>query len=319
MVDVLQARSMPATVEEEGGAFVVWIQNDDDREPARRLLVEFQANPDAREFSNAEETARQKEAAAKRAAKARQRLQVNIRDRWNGVWYRCYPATMILIGICVFTAIVCTDGRAMNSGGLFGWMTCNDEMSEFRNSLFIQAPSGFKNFNGREKAVFGEPDLMATLMSGQVWRIFTPMFLHFGVLHILFNMLMLRNLGTAIEFARGTRRFLQLVLICAATSNIAQLLMSGPGFGGMSGVVFGLIGYLWMKGKFQPHLGLGLMPNQVVYYVLWMLLCIGGAFGSIANTAHVVGMAVGMLIGARQTIWKKLVVTLRNPPGGADS
>ena len=302
---------MPATVEEEGDAdvgevYVVWIQNDDDREPARLLLTEFLANPDASEFADAEKTARQKEAAAHQDAKTRRRMQINIRDRWDGVWYRCYPATIILIMICVFVSLVCTD---------WGAMTCNDEHSAIRNGLFIQAPSGFvPDGAGREKAVFGKPDLLATLKSGQVWRIFTPMFLHFGVLHILFNMMWLRNLGTAIEFNRGTRRFLMLVLICAGTSNTAQLVVSGPGFGGMSGVVFGLIGYLWIKGKFQPHLGLGLMPNQIVYAVLWMLLCIGGAFDGIANTAHVVGMVVGMFLGARSTLWKMLNNAIKGPP-----
>ncbi len=319
MVDVLQARSMPATVEEEGDAFVVWIQNDDDREPARLLLTEFQANPDAPEFAAAEETARQVQAAARRDAKTRQRLQINIRGRWEGVWYRCYPATIMLIAICVLVAVVCTDWSAMRSGGLFGPTTCNDARSEIRNALYIQAPSGFEFFKGQEYAVFAKRELSDTLQNGQVWRIFTPMFLHFGVLHILFNMMWLRDLGTRIEFVRGTPRFLTLVLICAATSNIAQFWWSGPAFGGMSGVVSGLIGYVWMKGKTQPQLGLSLMPNQVIYAILWMLLCIGGAFGSIANMAHVAGMVVGMLIGARQAIWKKLVNAIQGPPGRNDT
>jgi len=319
MASVLLARSMPATVETEGDAWVVWIQNDDDREAARELLTEFQRNPDAPEFAAAEQTAKQKAAIAQQEAKTRQRLQVNIRDRWSGVWYQCYPATMILIAISIVIAVVSTDWGAGQSGGLFGPKTGNDETSTIRNLLFIQAPSGYQSVNGKEYVVFGPPDLLATLKSGQVWRFFTPIFLHFGILHILFNMLWLRDLGKSIEFVRGTRRFLILVLTCAAASNIAQLYSNGPRFGGMSGVVFGLIGYVWMKGKTQPQLGLSLMPNQVVYAILWMLLCIGGAFGSIANTAHVVGMVVGMLIGARQEIWKKAVTAIRHFGGGADS
>ena len=319
MASLLLARSMPATVETEGDAWVVWIQNDDDREAARELLTEFQRNPDTPEFAAAEQTAKQKAAIAQQEAKARQRLQVNIRDRWSGVWYRCYPATMILIAISIVVAVVSTDWGAGQSGGLFGPMTSNDETSTIRNLLFIQAPSGYQSVNGKEYVVFGPPDLLATLKSGQVWRVFTPIFLHFGILHILFNMMWLRDLGKSIEFVRGTRRFLILVLTCAAASNIAQLYSNGPRFGGMSGVVFGLIGYVWMKGKTQPQLGLGLMPNQVVYAILWMLLCIGGAFGSIANTAHVVGMVVGMLIGARQEIWKKAVAAISHFGGGADS
>ena len=75
----------------------------------------------------------------------------------------------------------------------------------------------------------------------------------------------------------------------------------------MSGVDFGLIGYVWMKGKTQPRYGLALPQEQVVMSMLWMLLCIGGAFGPIANAAHVGGFLAGMVIGARTAIWKKIV------------
>lgn len=77
-------------------------------------------------------------------------------------------------------------------------------------------------------------------------------------------------------------------------------------FGGMSGVVFGLIGYLWMKGRTQPQQGLGIANEQLVMTVLWMLLCIGGAFGPIANAAHVTGFIAGILVGGRQSLWTQL-------------
>jgi GlpG protein len=139
-----------------------------------------------------------------------------------------------------------------------------------------------------------------------LWRLVTPVFLHFGVLHILFNMMWLRNLGGAIEFVRGTRRFLLLFLLLAVISNVAQLLWSGPRFGGMSGVVFGLIGYVWMKGRTQPHLGLGLTSDQIVYSVLWLVLCMGGAMGNIANAAHLAGFIAGILVGSRHALIRKL-------------
>jgi membrane associated rhomboid family serine protease len=45
--------------------------------------------------------------------------------------------------------------------------------------------------------------------------------------------------------------------------------------------------------------------------MLWMLLCIGGAFGPIANAAHVAGLVAGMLAGARTAIWKKIAGSRR--------
>ena len=160
---------------------------------------------------------------------------------------------------------------------------------------------------GNDAAGFLNKPPAEVLKTWQIWRYVTPIFIHFNALHILFNMSWLRTLGNAIEFVRGTRRFLGLVLFVAVVSNVAQFIWSGPAFGGMSGVDFGLIGYIWMKGKTQPQYGLALPQQQVVMSMLWMLLCIGGAFGPIANAAHVGGFLAGIVIGARTAIWKTIV------------
>ena len=75
-------------------------------------------------------------------------------------------------------------------------------------------------------------------------------------------------------------------------------------FGGMSGVLFGLFGYAWMRGRYDPGSGLTLHPSSVNYMLFWMLLCMTGLIGSIANTAHVVGLLIGMLCGIAP-YWRK--------------
>lgn len=132
---------------------------------------------------------------------------------------------------------------------------------------------------------------------GQVWRLFTPMFVHFGLLHILFNMLWLRDLGSMIEARRSPWLLLTLVLVIAAISNVAQYRVSGPTFGGMSGVVYGLLGYVWMQGKFNPASGLALHQQTVTLMIVWFFLCLSGLMGSIANTAHAIGAIVGIAWG----------------------
>jgi len=88
-----------------------------------------------------------------------------------------------------------------------------------------------------------------------------------------------------------------LVLVIAAVSNVAQFRASGPNFGGMSGVVYGLLGYVWMQAHFNPGSQFTLQKQTVVLMIVWFFLCLSGVMGPIANTAHGVGAGVGILWG----------------------
>ena len=306
-ISILQSRQMPAHAEPEGASWIVWIENDDHRDQARELLTEFQANPDAEQFAEAEKTAKRILAEKLEAEKSRQKLRRDLRDRWRGVWWKCHPAATMMVVISVFVVAVSTQLDPVKFTQRIIPVTCNLETSAIRNALFIQETIMMVDEEGNDAAGFLNKSPTEVLKTWQIWRYVTPIFIHFNALHILFNMSWLRTLGNAIEFVRGTRRFLGLVLFIAVVSNVAQLLWSGPAFGGMSGVDFGLIGYVWMKGKTQPQHGLALPQEQVVMSMLWMLLCIAGAFGPIANAAHVGGFLAGMVVGARTVIWKKIV------------
>jgi GlpG protein len=85
--------------------------------------------------------------------------------------------------------------------------------------------------------------------------------------------------------------------VSAAVSNLAQYWWSGPTFGGLSGVGHAMFGYVWMKYRFQPELRF-VIPNQLMWmFWIWFVLCFTGLVGPIANGAHAVGLAVGILYG----------------------
>lgn len=136
---------------------------------------------------------------------------------------------------------------------------------------------------------------LGSIAQGEVWRLVTPMFIHFGILHIAFNMMWLWDLGRAIEGRQGPRFLALFVFTAGIAANLAQYLITGsPYFGGMSGVVYGLLGYLWMRG---PSLGIHLHQSTVIMMLVWYVLCWTGLVGPIANWAHTGGLLIGVAWG----------------------
>lgn len=135
------------------------------------------------------------------------------------------------------------------------------------------------------------------ILDGQLWRLFTPIIIHFGILHIAFNMLWLYQLGSAIEQRQSIQRMAILVITISLLSNLAQFIWDGPLFGGMSGVVYGLLSYIWAQGKFNPRAGMGLDHNIAIMMLIWFVICWLGLVGNIANMAHTVGLVSGVIFG----------------------
>lgn len=151
------------------------------------------------------------------------------------------------------------------------------------------------------EVVGGQPRFSA--MQGEYWRLVTPAFLHFGWLHIVFNCLWLWELGSRIERVLGRFNLLMLFLVIALLSNSAQYAYTGPTlFGGMSGVVYGLLGFAWAAPLLQPAWRIQPPRPIMLFMIGWLLLCMMGlieALGgvAIANAAHLGGLICGLLLG----------------------
>ncbi|MEZ2636716.1 rhomboid family intramembrane serine protease GlpG [Morganella morganii] len=133
---------------------------------------------------------------------------------------------------------------------------------------------------------------------GELWRWVSPVFLHFGLTHLLMNLALWWYLGSQVEKQLGSGRLLVITLISALVSCWAQSFFSGSSFGGLSGVVFALIGYVWYTGARNPSAGIYLPAAMMMFSVLWLVIGYFDLFGTIpiANMAHASGLATGLLM-----------------------
>ncbi len=139
---------------------------------------------------------------------------------------------------------------------------------------------------------------LAQFTDWQAWRYVTPAFIHFSVLHLVFNLLWWWYLGGQIEQRLGSGKLFILLIVGAALPNIAEFFVSGPRFGGLSGVVYALLGYSWLRTRLQPDCGLAMPPALMGFMLVWLVLGFLDMLGTpTANMAHLVGLLVGLAQG----------------------
>jgi len=191
------------------------------------------------------------------------------------------PATFLLIALSVV-----------------GFLLVKFDQSTLLEWLTIQAVDD--SALARELSLSSRISPAEYLSHGQYWRLITPVFLHFGWLHITFNMLWLWELGRRIEVQGGSLHFISVVFFIGAASNLYQAASTPYAFfGGMSGVVYGLLGYCAVFNFIFPQKNFHL-PKEV-YVVMLASLLVGwlGWFdflARMANTAHLTGLLWGAFI-----------------------
>ena len=144
--------------------------------------------------------------------------------------------------------------------------------------------------------------LADTLASGQVWRLLSPAFLHFGWMHLIFNLMWVWYFGRQVEVLQGGRTLLLLVVLAGVLANIAQYATGTVLFGGMSGVVYALLGHVWLMSRRVPGSGFFVPQMLVVFMLGWMVFTMTDmaglvGFGNVANEAHLGGLVVGLVTG----------------------
>jgi len=286
--DYLYVQGIENQIEaDKDGSWAVWIHAEEELERAKGLLANYRENPADPRFQS---TSRAANELREQKKKERVRYEKRMKQRQQLfrplAGYGFGPVTLALMCISVAAFVVSKFANDMNAvAGLF--------ISE----SYFSGAYGFHGFGELIRRVSIIREILPEIFHGQVWRLFTPIFVHMTFLHIFFNMLWLRDLGSMIEARQSSWLLGILVLVIAAISNLAQLVLYGPMFGGMSGVTFGLFGYIWIRGKYDPGSGLYLHPTTVAMMMIWFFVCLIGFRAQIANADHAAGLLTGMAWG----------------------
>ncbi len=278
-------------VDGQADRWEVWVRNEDQMSVARKELDRFLLNPSDASYDAAmkeatrllEEEQRTKLAAAKNI----RRVEMSRPNRLVGG--RVPPLTLTL---AILAAVVSLVSGFMNPRENNKWgQTVKNELS------FVE-PAAFVSSNG---------DPAASLKRGELWRVITPIFLHGSMLHLAMNLMLLVSLGRLTERIQGTPKFALFVLMLAVFPNLLQGLspewMRGsPNFVGISGVVYGLFGYIWIRSILHPEMGVVIPMPMVVVFVgmIFFGLAVGISEAipgwRLADLCHLGGLLVGIAV-----------------------
>jgi GlpG protein len=288
----LITRGISASAEEDGDAWLIWVRDEDQLATAQQALQEFVADPDDQRYRGVVREATERMQQEARQRERARRNYVTMSERWRRGQAGSVPLVKTVIGLCVVIFLL------LNFGG--------KNSTAYRTLAFCDTIHEVPNRNwdpdsARDRAI--------DIRRGEVWRLVTPAFMHVDPLHLVFNMIWFYLFGSQIERRLGATRLLLVIAVTAVLSNAAQGLaptdwgqMSGTHrFLGLSGVVYGLLGYVWIKSMHDPGSGLFVSGSTVGFLVVWLLLGVVGVLASfgmpVANMAHVVGLLAGLGLG----------------------
>lgn len=133
----------------------------------------------------------------------------------------------------------------------------------------------------------------------EIWRIISPIFINYGWTQLIINSMMIWGLGKILELKKGINFYYFFMIVITASSNYAQYLLTGPNFGGLSGLTLGIFGYLWTKSyndkDFEDCLDTDKIVTSLCYFfAFWMK---PDVTMPIANEANTVALVLGMVWG----------------------
>lgn len=286
----------------------IWIKDEDQLEKALKELDEFRQSPDDPKYSASVADAKK---IVREDQKRKKEAQKRVISPANNNFSPKLVVTPVIIVICILVALSTDFGQSKDN-------------PVYRFLVFTCVGP----YDGAEMqmARMVDPDAISTRMMsiqrGEIWRLVTPVFIHYGITHILFNLWMFGSYGSMVEKRYGPTKYGILLLLFAVIPILVQCLVpeSWDGsvpkatgsyiithLGGMSGVVYGIFGFVLIKAIYDPSSRMFVHEINVVIMLVWLIACIYGTElneaginfipSNVANWAHGAGLAIGCLMG----------------------
>lgn len=263
-VGFLQAQRHPHHVTEESGALIIWARSEEEAALIAGLFNQWQSGE-----LDLPQTPDSGSASVPDLFSVRVLAQGLLRAAWIA------PLSLLLIAACLLVAAISKLGA---DPAAVHFLFFPDIAVGGQNPLI---------------SLLTDVDSITTAL-----RMFTPALLHFGPIHLVFNLLWLWYFGRMMEPVLRVWRYAAIIAVMAFSANVLQYLWSAQtNFGGMSGVVYGQIGFIWMWQMLRPGSALRLPPAMIMVFLVALVLMEVLASSMIATAAHVGGLISGMLLG----------------------
>lgn len=171
--------------------------------------------------------------------------------------------------------------------------------------LFVLLTQQVWFFPAQPLAIYGG-NFAPLTTDGQWWRLLTSVFMHGGLVHLVFNALVLANVGIMLEPLLGKAQLLLIYLVTGIVASLTSVMFNyGAVSVGASGAIFGLYGFflaLLFSNLFRPDIRQAFLRGTLVF--IGINLFLGFTMSMIDNAAHIGGLVSGGVLGA---LWVPLI------------
>ncbi|GAA5506836.1 rhomboid family intramembrane serine protease [Novipirellula caenicola] len=312
--DYLVTLSIDAAADSNGDAenprWDIWIREEKDVDEARKQFALFEQSPESESYkvkSKADAIRNERVNHHQRRIAEQRKLQRSMPasrgGAVGGLGGPGMPGRQQRIPVVI--AVIAMSVIASFSGG-FGQPRPSRDGSALTTEQSVDYALSFVD---RRDYIESDGDWFASVRKGEVWRFITPLLLHADPLHLAFNMIWIFLLGSAIERLHGSIFLIILLFVSQLAGMMLQVSLpaadslppilhavAGSPFAiGASGAVYGLFGYLWIRPQTDSTYPIRMSQGNVMLMLGWLVLCMTGMFGPIANGAHLGGLIAGVI------------------------